>query len=66
MPLLVTIVRWLMIIAGVGIVIFGVVVCIASRQSNKKFPVGGLLLILWGLVQIAYIIARMIANSYNW
>lgn len=66
MSIIVTIVRWLMILAGLLMIIVGFVTIVSSKQSDKKVPGWSILLIIWGIIQIAYMIFRMVANSYNY
>lgn len=65
MSILVTLVRWLMILAGVFFIIVGIIAIVSSKQSDKKVSGWSIFLIVWGIIQIAYIIIRMIASSYN-
>lgn len=65
MILLNSIFRWLMIFMGGIMIIVSIVTIIVSKLTKKSTPKLSIFSIVIGLIIIAYIVIRMMANSYN-
>ena len=54
-----------MLLMGGIMIVMSIVTMIVSRQSNKSTPKWSIYLLIIGIIQISYVVIRMISNPYN-
>lgn len=65
MILINSIFRWLMLFMGGIMILMSIIAMIVSQQAKKSTPKWSFYLLIIGIIQISYVVIRMISNSYN-